>query len=76
MPIIAADCRISNRRGSSRGGGRRVTDVPTGSASVPTCPNCREAGVAFLAGEAEGGWWFVCLACDYLWNQRQIKSSE
>jgi hypothetical protein len=28
--------------------------------------------VARLAGEAEGGWRFVCLACDHLWDQRQI----
>lgn len=73
MQTIAADRRTCSRR-SSRGGGRRVIDPPVDSTSVPTCPICRKAGVALLAGEAEGGWWFVCLACDYLWDQRQIVS--
>lgn len=73
MQEIAADRRTLNRR-SSRGGGRRKIDPPTGPTGVPTCPTCRKADVALLAGEAEGGWWFVCLGCDYLWNQRHLAS--
>jgi hypothetical protein len=23
-----------------------------------------------LAGESDGGWWFVCAACDHLWDER------
>lgn len=71
MQQIAADRRTFNRR-SFRGGGRRVTDPPSGPIGVPTCPTCRTVGVSLLAGEAEGGWWFVCLGCDYLWNQRLL----
>lgn len=74
MLEIAADRRTSNRR-SSRGGGRRAIDPPVGPAGVPMCPTCRKAGVASLAGEAEGGWWFVCLVCDHLWDQRQTAST-
>lgn len=73
MQEIAADRRTVNRR-SSRGGGRRAIDPPGGSTDVPTCPDCRKADVALLAGEAEGGWWFVCLGCDCLWNQRRLAS--
>ena len=73
MQEIAADRRILNRR-SSRGGGRRAIDPPAGLTGVPTCPTCRKAEVALLAGEAEGGWWFVCLGCDCLWNQRHLTS--
>ena len=51
-----------------------MTDLPVDSTSVPACPICRKAGVALLAGEAEGGWWFVCLACDHLWDQRHLAS--
>ena len=70
MLDIAADRRMSNRR-ACRGGGRRGSDPITGSSTVPTCPTCFKSGVTLLAGEAEGGWWFVCLACDHLWNQRE-----
>ncbi len=69
MQEITADRRTLNRR-SSRGGGRRAIDTPAGPTAVPACPTCRKANVALLAGEAEGGWWFVCLGCDCLWNQR------
>jgi len=27
------------------------------------------------AGESEDGWWFVCLACDHLWDQRQREAA-
>ena len=74
MAEAAADCRTWNRR-SSRGGGRRITDSPAGPVRVPECPMCQESGVAALAGEAEGGWWFVCMACDHLWDQRQLIGS-
>lgn len=73
MQEIAADRRRCNRR-SSRGGGRRVIDPPAGPTGVSTCPTCHKADVALLAGEAEGGWWFVCLGCDDLWNQRHLAS--
>ena len=75
MQQIAVDRRTSERR-SSRGGGRRVTDEPVEPTSGPACPACRQADAALLAGEAEGGWWFVCLACDHLWDQRQIANSS
>ena len=52
-----------------------MIDPPVDPTSVPACPICRKTGVALLAGEAEGGWWFVCLACDHLWDQRQIASA-
>jgi hypothetical protein len=71
MTQITTDRRISSRR-ASRGGGRRTTDPPAVSLGVPTCQMCRKPGVALLAGESEGGWWFVCLACDHLWNERQV----
>lgn len=73
MQEIAMERRTSNRR-SSRGGGRRAIDPPSGLTRVPMCPTCGKVDVALLAGEAEGGWWFVCLGCDYLWNQRQLAS--
>ena len=73
MPEFATDRRTFNRR-SSRGGGRRVIDPPAEPTGGPTCPTCRKADVALLAGEAEGGWWFVCLGCDHLWNQRHLSS--
>ena len=62
--------RASDRR-ASRGGGRRTTDPKSRPFDPPVCPMCRTAGMASLAGESEGGWWFVCLSCDYLWDQRQ-----
>jgi hypothetical protein len=71
MLEIATECRQSNRR-SVRGGGRRATDSAVTPSDLPTCPACRRPGVASLAGESEGGWWFVCLACDHLWDQRQV----
>lgn len=71
MQQIIADQRTSARR-SFRGGGRRVTDPPAESSSTPRCPNCHQDGLAVLAGEAEGGWWFVCVDCDHLWDQREI----
>jgi hypothetical protein len=67
---IATDRRTSNRR-SSRGGGRRSIDPPATPADTPICPACQAEGAAILAGEADGGWWFVCLACDSLWDERE-----
>ena len=74
MTVIATERRIYSRRSASRGGGRRVSDTSARFASVPACPNCRQPGVASLAGETEGGWWFVCFACDHLCNQRDPNS--
>jgi hypothetical protein len=70
MLDIATERRLSTRR-SYRGGGRRAIDLQDSSADTPTCPRCRKPGVASLAGESDGGWWFVCLACDHLWDRRQ-----
>lgn len=70
MPMIETDRRTIARRGF-RAGGRRTTDGSAALESLPICPACKTSGVALLAGEAEGGWWFVCLACDHLWDQRQ-----
>jgi hypothetical protein len=66
---IKTDRRVSDRR-SFRGGGRRASDRPSPLSDLPTCPMCRKPGVASLAGESDGGWWFVCLACDHLWDRR------
>ena len=70
MLEITPERRACDRR-SSCGGGRRATDLTSRASEPPTCPMCRESGVAMLAGESEGGWWFVCLACDHLWDQRR-----
>jgi len=70
MLDIPTERRLSNRR-PFRGGGRRMTDLPDMSADTPLCPSCLTRGVASLAGESEGGWWYVCLACDHLWDRRQ-----
>ena len=70
MEEAAVDRRTSTRR-TIRGGGRRATDPPAAGIKLPDCPRCRRAGSAMLAGEAEGGWWFVCLGCDHLWDQRR-----
>jgi hypothetical protein len=70
MRMIDVERRTFTRRAWCRGG-RRATDAQIGGASLPVCPNCCKSGAALLAGEAEGGWWFVCLACDHLWDERQ-----
>ena len=63
--------RLLLDRRASRRGGRRLTDLPGRPFYQPTCPTCHETCTAVLAGESDGGWWFVCLSCDYLWDQRQ-----
>jgi hypothetical protein len=70
MDEVGVERRSSDRR-SSRGGGRRLTDRPSRSDRVPACPACHKTDTALIAGEADGGWWFVCLVCDHLWDQRQ-----
>jgi hypothetical protein len=70
MLEIATERRLSDRR-ASRGGGRRSTDPPSCPSDLPVCPACRKPGVALPAGESDGGWWFVCVVCDLLWDQRQ-----
>jgi hypothetical protein len=62
---------LIDRRVSGRGG-RRVSDLPGRPFYQPACPTCRETCTAILAGESDGGWWFVCLSCDYLWDQRHV----
>jgi hypothetical protein len=32
--------------------------------------------MASPAGESDGGWWFVCLACDHLWDQRLANPNQ
>jgi hypothetical protein len=64
-----ADRRLANRRGLSRGG-RRVTDPRPKVGEPPSCPKCSGTATATEAGAAEGGWWFVCGACDHLWDER------
>ena len=77
MPTITTERRICSRRNPSRGGGRRFLDPPREAGFIPPCPQCRTAGDALLAGEGDGGWWFVCLACDHLWNARsQMSETE
>jgi hypothetical protein len=68
MQQITVDRRITTRR-CGRQGGRRATDRAASSSSVARCPRCRQSAT-ILAGEAEGGWWFVCDSCDNLWDQR------
>src|SRR5262249_14439066 len=62
---------LTDRRASGRGG-RRASDLPRRPFHPPTCPKCRVTGAALPAGDSDGGWWFVCLCCDHLWDQRQI----
>ena len=68
MQQVFIDNRIASRR-SARGGGRRATDRPVSSTTRPVCPCCGQRST-ILAGEADGGWWFVCDSCDNLWDQR------
>ena len=75
MLQIPSERRASDRR-STWGGGRRATDLTSRILELPECPMCRESGVAALAGESDGGWWFVCLACDHLWDQRQPQADR
>lgn len=70
MQQIVVDRRVSNRR-TDRAGGRRATDHPVNSSARPDCPCCGH-DATILAGEAEGGWWFVCESCDHLWDQRLV----
>ena len=70
MRVVTLDRSLPTRR-SGRHGGRRRSDQPGTSTAAPLCPRCRRMG-AILAGEAEGGWWFVCDACDHLWDQRAL----
>jgi hypothetical protein len=69
------DRRTRDRR-RARGGGRRLSDSPSSAASSPACPNCRKTAVAVQAGEAEGGWWFVCADCDHMWDQRAVQTQD
>ena len=69
------DRRTRDRR-RARGGGRRLNDSPSSAASSPVCPNCRKSDVALQAGEAEGGWWFVCAECDHMWDQRAVPPED
>jgi hypothetical protein len=70
MDQFTVDRRASTRR-IGRDGGRRATDPTVRSTFAPVCPNCRQHATT-LAGEAEGGWWFVCESCDHLWNHRLV----
>lgn len=70
MRVVTLDRSLPTRR-NGRDGGRRRADQPGSSTVAPSCPRCR-GGSPILAGEAEGGWWFVCDACDHLWDQRTL----
>jgi hypothetical protein len=74
MQTINADRRTVNRR-ACRAGGRRQHDPAASPAISPTCPCCLKDGTAVTAGESEDGWWFVCLDCDHLWDQRQRETA-
>ena len=74
METIDAHRRTVNRR-AFRFGGRRQSDRAASRAIPPTCPGCTQDGTAVTAGESEDGWWFVCLACDHLWDQRQREAA-
>ncbi len=68
MQQFSVDRRISSRR-IGREGGRRAPDRPVSASLTPVCPGCGQ-NATILAGEADGGWWFVCDSCDHLWDQR------
>ena len=70
MLQIPTERRVCERR-ASRCGGRRVTDQPGRPCDLPTCLVCHWQGVAALASESDGGWWFACPACNEVWDQRQ-----
>lgn len=53
-----------------RDGGRRFSDSLPRRVTSPLCPVCSMAGAALQAGEADGGWWFVCGECDHMWDER------
>ena len=74
MQTIDADRRTVNRR-AFRASGRRRNDPAPSPAIPPTCPGCLKDRTAVTAGESEGGWWFVCLDCDHLWDQRQRETA-
>lgn len=74
MHTIEMDRRKLNRR-AFRAGGRRQSDLAPCRASAPTCPACLKEGAAVIAGESEDGWWFLCLACDEFWDQRQREAA-
>ena len=74
MQTIDEHRRGVNRR-AYRAGGRRRSDPAPSPAIPPTCPACKQDRTAVTAGESEDGWWFVCLACDHLWDQRQREAA-
>jgi hypothetical protein len=53
-----------------------MTDLASRPSDSPACPACCKSGVALLAGESDGGWWFVCLDCDALWDQRRLSRGD
>jgi hypothetical protein len=75
MHRIDTERRVRNRR-SIRDGGRRFTDGPPRPLDSPRCPACQKDTVALQAGEADGGWWFVCVACDHMWDERPFVARE
>jgi len=75
MNRTEADRRVRDRR-VIRDGGRRFTDGPPHPMDSPRCPACQRDTPALQAGEADGGWWFVCLACDHMWDERPFAARE
>jgi hypothetical protein len=69
MTRNSAERRVLDRRWI-RAGGRRSTDRPPHPVDSPKCPACQRTRAALPAGEADGGWWFVCYVCDHMWDER------
>jgi hypothetical protein len=72
MGQVSQERRRADRRTDARGG-RRVTDRAASPITAQFCPVC--GGIANDVGESEGGWWFVCLDCDHLWNERERRNA-
>jgi hypothetical protein len=75
MTRTEGERRMMDRR-LIRDGGRRFTDGPPHPMDSPRCPACHKDTPALQAGEADGGWWFVCVACDHMWNHRPCAAQD
>jgi hypothetical protein len=75
MTRTEGERRVMDRR-LIRDGGRRFTDGPPHPMDSPRCPACHKDTPALQAGEADGGWWFVCVACDHMWNHRSCAAQD
>ncbi len=75
MTRTEGERRMMDRR-LIRDGGRLFTDGPPHPMDSPRCPACHKDTPALQAGEADGGWWFVCVACDHMWNHRSCAAQD